>query len=196
MVIVVKSILNFIKGTLISCWVVIAIITTILLISFNDYRVSEFGEYSVFVVDNKSLEPHFKKNDIVIIKKDVEENYNIGDKVFFYLGNRQYNNFINLGDITDIQRNDQTEDAFKFGESEVSYSNLIGSANGAIVWHKIGFALKILESRWGFMFLIILPTLYAVVYEVYYIVLEVKKEAKKEAKKELLEEKENIEDEN
>ena len=196
MVIVVKSILNFIKGTLISCWVVIAIITTILLISFNDYRVSEFGEYSVFVVDNKSLEPYFKKNDIVIIKKDVEENYNIGDKVFFYLGNRQYNNFINLGDITDIQRNAQTEDAFKFGESEVSYSNLIGSANGAIVWHKIGFALKILESRWGFMFLIILPTLYAVVYEVYYIVLEVKKEAKKEAKKELLEEKENIEDEN
>ena len=61
-----KSIINFIKGVLISCWVVLAIFTTICLISYNDYKVSVFGDYSLFIVDNKELEPTFKKYDVVI----------------------------------------------------------------------------------------------------------------------------------
>lgn len=179
-----KSIIKFIKGVLISCWVVLAIFTTICLISYNDYKVSVFGDYSLFIVDNKELEPTFKKYDVVIVKKELSKRYQKDDHVFFYLGNTETQSYINLGQISQIDRNGTTEDVYYFGDSKVNYSNIVGSANGAVVWHKVGLALSILESRWGFMFLIILPTLFAIVYEIYYITLEVKKETKKETSEE------------
>lgn len=179
-----KSIINFFKGVLISIWAVLAIFTTICLLTFNKYEVSVFGDYSLFIIDNKSLEPTFLKYDIVIVQKDLQENYNIGDKVFFYYGNKKTNSYINLGDITDVERNELAEDAYAFTNINVSYDKLIGSANGAIVLHKVGFLLGIMESQWGFMFLVILPTIYAVVYEIYYIAKQVKKETRKELAKE------------
>ena len=59
---------------------------------------------------------------------------------------------------------------------------MIGPANGAIVYHKWGLVLSIFESRWGFMFLVIFPTLFAIVYEIYSIIEEAKeiKEDEKE----------------
>ena len=70
-----KLIWNIIKWIIISFWVVIAIGTTILLISYNDFSVSQIGSKSIFVVDSDRLEPDFKKNDILIVDKASEGNY-------------------------------------------------------------------------------------------------------------------------
>lgn len=169
-----KSVGNFFKGILLCVWVVVAIITTILLISFNKYSVSELGNYSVFIVDNERLEPNFLKNDIVITEKVAENKYNIGDDVFFYLTNPTDEVFINYGKITNIVKADHAEDSYFFDEDQVSYGKMMGLANNAKVIHKLGFVLSLLESRWGFMFFIIFPTIFAVVYEIYSIIEEVK----------------------
>ena len=184
MVITMKIILKILKGLIISVWLVISIFTTICLISYNDYLVSEIGEYSLFIVDNKDLEPDFKKNDIVIVEKQPESKYNEGDKVFFYYGNRNTLSYINYGEIAEIERNEDFEDKYTFVNTAVSYGNLIGPASDAKVIHKLGLVLRIFESRWGFMFLVILPTLFAIVYEVYYIAIEVKKDSKGKEEKE------------
>ena len=65
-----KKIWNFIKGIIISVWVLIAIVATICLISYNDYSVSEIGNNSIFVIDNERLEPTFKENDLVIKEEE------------------------------------------------------------------------------------------------------------------------------
>lgn len=179
-----KAIGKFFKSILIGVWAVIAIFSTICLIEINEYNVSEFGDSSLFAVDNKTLLPDFEKNDIVIVTKDPESMYKVGDKVFFYYNNANTRSFINYGEITNIDVNANAQDTFYFGETAVSYNDIVGAGNGAMVIHKLGMALRLLESRWGFMFLVILPTLFAVVYEIYDIVYEYKKEAKKEAQKE------------
>jgi len=178
MVITMRMILNFLKGAIISVWLVIAIFTTICLISYNDYLVSEIGEYSLFVVDNKDLEPDFKKYDIVIVEKQPEDKYKVGDKAFFYYVNRNTLSYINYGEITEIEVNEDFEDKYTFSNTSISYGNLMGPAQGSKVIHKLGLVLKVFESRWGFMFLVILPTLFAIVYEIYYIAIEVKKDSK------------------
>lgn len=183
MVITMRTIANFLKGTIISFWLVISIFTTICLISYNDYLVSEIGNYSVFVVDDNDLKPDFNKYDIVFIKKQPEEYYKVGDKVFFYYGNKSTLSYINYGQISEIEVNQETEDKYTFNEMAISYGNLIGPANGAMVMPKVGLILSIFESRWGFMFLVILPTLFAIVYEVYYIAIEIKKDNKTTSKK-------------
>ena len=82
-----KKVLTGIKGILIGLWVLLALITTLLLLSYNKYHVSEVGSKSIFVIDNERLEPDFNKNDIVITKKVAENKYKVGDYAFFYLDN-------------------------------------------------------------------------------------------------------------
>ena len=64
-----KHILNFIKGTLFTLWLIIAIFTTICLLSYNDYQVSEFGKYSLLIINNKELRSAYEQDSLVIIKK-------------------------------------------------------------------------------------------------------------------------------
>ncbi len=169
-----KTIGNIIKGLLISVWVVMAIVTTILLISYNDYSVSEIGKNSIFIVDDERMEPLFNKNDIIITTSMSEEKYKEGDKVFFYLQNARDKVFINMGEITKVERANHAEDSFFFDDVQIGASDLLGPVNGTRVLHKWGLLLNIFESRWGFMFLIILPTIFAIVYEIYSIIEEVK----------------------
>ncbi len=175
-----KKILSFIKGLLISVWVLLAVVSTICLISYNDFMVSEIGNHSIFIIDNDRLEPDFKENDLVIIKKVTEGNYEVGEKAFFYLDNPQDKVFINYGEITNITEEDHAEDSYYFGKDVVSHSKMIGKANGAVVYHGFGLVLSIFESRWGFMFLVIFPTIFAIVYEVYSIIEEARKNSDEE----------------
>lgn len=172
-----EKVMSFIKGLLVFVWAIIAIITTMLLISYNDFSVSEIGDFSLFIVDNERLEPDYFKHDIVIVEKVAENKYSVDDYAFFYLSNPIDEVFINYGQISNIEAADHAADTYYFGNDAVSYENMMGPAKGAIVIPKIGLLLSILESRWGFMFLIILPTLFAIVYEIYSIVEEVKAES-------------------
>ena len=60
----------------------IAVFVTICLLSFNDYKVSEFGDTSLLIIDSNQVEPYFEKGDLAIINKNdsIEE----GDAIFFY----------------------------------------------------------------------------------------------------------------
>ena len=171
-----KKVVSVVKSLLISIWVLVAITTTILLISYNDYSVSEIGSYSIFIVDSERLEPLYNKNDILIVKKVAENKYSVGDNAFFYLDNAADSIFINHGEITKIDEVEHGEDAYYFGDDAVSYSRLLGPEKETKVCHGWGLLLSILESRWGFMFFIIFPTIFAVVYEIYSIVEEIKSE--------------------
>ena len=178
-----KVVKDTIKGILLTIWIIIAIASTICLLFLNEHRVSEFGDTSMFVVDNKSISKYgFNKYDMVIISKEPEETYKKGDLVFFYYNNRDIGSYINLAEITSTEVLNNTQDNYYFGDVVVSYGNLIGGANGAVKISKLGLLYNIVSSRWGFLFLIILPTIYLVVYEIYRIVVVVKKEYKKEMK--------------
>ena len=144
------------------------------------FDISEIGKYSIFIIDNDRLEPTFMENDLVIAKKVSETKYKVGDYAFFYVSNPIEEIFINYGQITKTVNMEHAEDSYYFGNDPVSYKNMIGLANECIVYHKWGLVLSIFESRWGFIFLVIFPTLFALVYEVYSIIEEARKEAKEE----------------
>lgn len=180
-----KYILNFIKGTLFSLWLIIAIFATVCLLSYNDYQVSEFGKYSLLIINNKELRSVYEQDSLVIIKKAGEEQYKKGDKILFYSGNPEVVNFINLGEITDIQSSNGAQTSYYIGDHKLSYDDIIGNVDGSIVYKKAGLVLSIIESRWGFMFLVILPTIFFAVYELYAIINEVKNNSKVDLKEKL-----------
>ena len=162
-----------------------AIFTTICLLSYNDYQVSEFGKYSLLIINNKELRSVYEQDSLVIIKKANEEDYKKGDKILFYSGNPKVVNFINLGEITDVHSENGAQASYYIGDYKLSYDDIIGNVNGSIVYKKAGLILSVIESRWGFMFFVILPTIFFAVYELYEVINEVKKNSKVDLKEKL-----------
>lgn len=91
---------KIIGNVLIVLYAIIAIFTTICLLSYNEYKVTEIGDYSLVIIDTRDLEPNYNKGDLVIADKSYK--LEIGDEVFFY---NTYNPDveINIAKITEKQ---------------------------------------------------------------------------------------------
>lgn len=138
-------------------YVVIAVFVTICLLSYNQFKVTEFGDYSLVIVTDDEMAPDFNKGDLVIVDKSQE--VLPGDKAFFYdTYNRQIE--IRLGEVNDLERVTETESTYTFdGDHKVSSEYVLGGENTASVIPVAGTILSVLESKWGFLFLIVLPVL-------------------------------------
>ena len=78
-----KTLLNIV----IILYVIVAIFTTICLLTYNEYKVSVFGDKTLVIIDKDDEKLPYKKGDLVIVKKKGYENAKDGDNVFFYESN-------------------------------------------------------------------------------------------------------------
>ena len=65
-------------------YAIIAITVTILLLSYNDYNISQIGDYTVYIAKDDLFEPRFEEGSILIIEKVTDKNVSTGDEVFLY----------------------------------------------------------------------------------------------------------------
>ena len=77
---------KFILNILFTVYALIAVFTTVCLLSYNEYKISEFGDNSIILVTNDELSPDFNKGDLVIVKagnkSTPKELIDIASKVF------------------------------------------------------------------------------------------------------------------
>ena len=119
-------------------YLVIAIFVTVCLLSYNDYKVSEFGTISFVIVPDNKLNPDFNKGDLAIIDK--ADGLEKGDKFLYYdVYNEQV--IIRVGTIQDIDDSDEFDIKYLIddGKYEISVTeatmnpdikNLIITING------------------------------------------------------------------
>ena len=50
-------------------YLIIAILITVCLLSYNDYKITEFGNTSLIIISDKKMQPDFNKGDLVIVEK-------------------------------------------------------------------------------------------------------------------------------
>ena len=60
------------------------------------------------------------------------------------------------------------------GQYQYDSSYLIGEEDGSYVFHKIGGILAVLESRWGYLFFVVIITLLLFLEELYELYMEIK----------------------
>lgn len=163
-----KTISNF----LFIVYAVIAIFVTVCLLSYNDFKVSEFGNKTLVLITDNGLEPRFKKGDLVIVDK--KSNIINGRKAFFY-NKDDIQMEIKLGTVEAIETVTSTEKTYTFeGSLKKSSQYVIGPADGAEVIPTVGGILAVLESKWGFLFLIVMPSLLAFIYQISVVVSEIR----------------------
>lgn len=163
---------NFFKNIIFIVYIIIAIFTTICLLSFNNYRVSEFGSNSLLIIDDNELEPEFHKGDLVIVNKD--DTIIDGEKIFFYDAEDR-TIAVKLGKVISSERVTKTESTFTLeGGHKISSEYVLGTSKTVSVIPKVGTYLGILESKWGFLFLIVLPALIAFLYQITVVFSEIR----------------------
>lgn len=173
------------KNILFSIYFAIAILLTLFLLSYNEFKVPEIGTYSLILIRDSELAPEFNKGDLVIVNKDDE--VLTGRKAFFYDTYKQKVE-IRLGNVEKAERITSTETTYTFeGERKLSSEYVLGPANTAEVIPYVGTVLSVLGSKWGFLFLIVFPALILVVNQIGIVcsnIINAIKEEKKQDKKE------------
>ena len=170
-----KKILKIIGIILIICYMAVAFFLTICLLNYNEYNVTEINGNSFVIVRDNDLEPDYQNGDLVIVNKNDNNHINSGDKIFFY--NTYQNEIsINLGKVINKQIINEKEVTFYMeGNVAISSEYVLGKAETAKVYDGLGKILSVLESKLGFLFIIILPILVLFIYQIYAIILELKR---------------------
>ena len=169
-----KKLGKIIIEILVTFWFLVAVFVSVCLLSYNSYKTTVLGNNTLIIIDNDELEPNFKEGDLVIVKRSSDSKINVGDKIFYYNSAKTSTVFILTGEVTDKETVTNFESTFTVNDNKVSGEYVIGKFEGAKVYSKLGTILGILTSKWGFLFLIILPTLFAIVYEIMMIVTAIK----------------------
>ena len=165
-----KILSNIIKGVLVSIWFVIAVFVTACLLSYNDYKVTVFGKNTLLIVDSEEMEPDYLEGDLLIIKKKSDNKINVGDEVFYYNTSKNTETNVFTSKVLEKDTQDKSETVYVLNDTKVSSSYIIGTKDSVTIYHKLGTILGVLTSKWGYMFLVIFPTLFATIYEIVMIV--------------------------
>lgn len=167
---VLKIIKSIIMGILLFIYFTFVIAMTVLLLNFNDYGITEFGNTSLIIINDEISNENYKKGDLVITEKKKIDKLTIGEEIFTYKVDSKGNVSIDLGKIGNIY---PEEDALSF-ENGSTYSMEFVAGTPKEVHEKIGTYLSVIESKWGFLFIVLVPSFLIFVYEVYSLIVEIK----------------------
>ena len=155
-------------------YAIIAITVTVLLLSYNEYNNSQLGGYTVYIVKDDSLEPQYKQGSILLIKSTTDKNVQVGDDLFLYrvLNSQEYE--VVYKTLTEKAQQGR-HIVYKIGEDE-SYASdyFIGKGSDTIVINGWGYILGLLESRWGYLFCVVIVSLLLFLQEVFELVMEIR----------------------
>ena len=174
---------KFLVSVLLTIYAVIAIATTICLLAFNDYHVSEFGSTTMIIIDSMDWEPNFSKGDIAFVTKTTKVAAN--DEIFVYnvVDSRVSIEIERVTAVESDNLTNQTTYKLSSGRS-IGTANVIGKVNGSSKMQKVGYVLSVLESKFGYLFLVVLPTLLLFLYELYSIVTQLRDNAEEDDEEE------------
>lgn len=150
---------------------VVIIAYVILITSFvlckNKYGFTQFGDYTfdnISLIDERNIEDT-KKGDLLVVQNS--NNIQVGDRIYYYAAyNEMYivrSDYVTKIDSDDysslytVHRNDD--------DLTIPSTRVLGKY--ANTYAKIGGILGILESKVGFLFLVLLPIMIVFIYQVY-----------------------------
>ena len=158
---------------------IVAITVTILLLSYNNYNISEVGDYTVYIANNDLLEPAYEKGSILIIEKASDKNVKVGDEILLYqVINSQEFEVVTRNLVGKVQQGRHIVYEVEGGETYASDYFIGKTEDVTVIGSPWGTILSILESKWGYLFCIVIVSLLLFLQEVFDLIIEIKYGAK------------------
>ena len=156
-------------------YAIIAISVTVLLLSYNNYNCSVLGPYTFYIVRDDSLLPDYDLGDLLIIKSTTDKNISVGDSLFFYDVISSDNYVINHHRLVSKTQSSRNVISYTLEDgNSFDSSYLIGKEDDTIVIKNVGAILAILESRWGYLFFIVIVSLLLFLEELFELIMELR----------------------
>lgn len=150
--------------------VIIIIFMSVLLLSHNEYQVSQFGKYTLLIVDEDMLD--YKSGSLLIVTKKQASNIQAGDYVFYYDRSGAKVKPV-LGFVNELYDVSFGKYSFKVNNDViVDEEDIIGRSNDTKEYKGFGKVLSILESKYGNLFLVVLPAFLLFMYELINFIVE------------------------
>lgn len=167
---ILQAIKSFIMGVLGCIFFAFAIGVTILLLNFNKYGLTQFENTTIVMVSENIASETFKKGDLVLVKAKKISELEVGEEIFVYRLIANNKVLVEIGKVGQIYLE---EDAVAFENGDI-FSNEFIIGTGDKVYNKVGTYLSIVESKWGFLFIVLVPCLLIFIYEIYALIVEIK----------------------
>lgn len=180
---------RFLKGLwgLVEVIIIIYVICiTACLLSTNKFGFTQFGNTTLLTISEhmEQFLPESKEHDLIIVKGSVED-IKVGDKIYYYAtADNKY--IVKTAHVKEIVSQEGSTAIYKLDDqaaSTIATTRVIGKYSA--IYHDIGGILDILESKIGFLLLVILPILLIFMYQVYALIIIIKygeEEVEKETK--------------
>ncbi len=147
-----------------------AISMTILLLYYNEYGITEIDGKSLIIIKDSISSDKYKKGDVVVVESRRIDQIDKGDEIFAYRLLEDKSVEINIGIVEEV---DEAHKNVMF-ENGNAYTMTFVAGEATKVYEKIGTYLAIVESTWGFLFIILVPGFLIFVYQVYALIVEIK----------------------
>ena len=167
---ILQKIKSFIVGLLMFIFFAFALSMTILLLNYNKYGVTQFGNTTLVIINDRISSETFKKGDLVLVESKKLTDLKLGDEIFVYRINEDGSVRVELGKVGQIYLE---EDAIAFENGDI-FSNQFVIGTSDKIYNEIGTYLAIIESKWGFLFIVLVPCLLIFIYELYALIVEIK----------------------
>lgn len=171
-----KKIIKVILWLVVTVVVLVDVTLTLYLLNYNKFNVSVIGDKSLLVM-KKNIDK-FQEGDLVVVKKNKQSDYKVGDHIFFYdTAGKEV--VLNYGKINEFEENPGSDPVFVMNNNYLlGYEKVVGKGESATVYSGIGGIIAILSSRWIFLLVIILPITVLFLVQLYLLIKEIKKAKK------------------
>ena len=179
-----KRFLNWVWSIFEVIIIVYVITITCFILCRNDHGFTQFGEYTfdnVSLTDERNIHDT-KKGDLLIIKNS--NDINVGDMVYYYaVYNDKY--VIKTNAVTKIEKDDFTSLYTLNDESGTTIASTKVLGKYASRHANLGAILDVLESKIGFLFLVLLPIMVVFIYQVYEFIVIIRYERREDDEEEV-----------
>ena len=167
---VLKTIKKVFLAILMIAFFAFTITITVLLLNYNKYGVTQFDDTSLLIVKKGFTSETYQKNSLVIVEAKEVRDYQVGEEVFVYHLDGHGGVNIQLGSVGQVFAEDG---AVTFSNGD-TYSSEFIIGSGKKIYPELGKYLSIIESKWGFLFIILVPNFFLFVYQLYSLIVEIK----------------------
>jgi len=147
------------------------ILITSFILCRNKYGYTQIGDYTfdnVSLIDERNIEDT-KKGDLLIVRNS--NDIKVGDRIYYYAAYNEV--YILRSDYVKKVDSDDYSSLYTIERNgeEITIANTRVLGKYANTYSKLGAILDVLESRVGFLFLVLLPIMIVFIYQVYEFVM-------------------------
>ena len=169
-----RKVLNWVWSFVEVIIIIYVVLVTMFVLCKNKYGYTQFGDYSfvtVGMMEEKTIQ-NVSKGDLLLVKNS--NDIHKGDLIYYYaVLNDNY--IVRSAVVSDVKEDDYSAlytVSLSNTTINVASSRVLGKYS--IVYNNLGSILSVLESRVGFLLLVLLPIMVVFIYQVYEFIIMLK----------------------